>query len=192
MPGGSYMVSPTDMDMQMHMFGAMYAPADWVTLMAMIPYVELSMDHHMMNGNRFETNSSGVGDLRLSGLFKIFENDRHHTHLNLGLSFPTGGIGHKDQVPVPMAGFQNKRLPYPMQIGSGTWDILPGATYTGSTDWLGWGAQVIGTVRFGENRHDYRLGHRADATTWVTLPVLDWLDLSARFVYAYQGNIHGS
>ena len=66
LPGGSYMVSPSDMDMQMHMFGAMYAPADWVTLMAMIPYVELSMDHHMMNQNRFETNSKGIGDLRLS------------------------------------------------------------------------------------------------------------------------------
>jgi hypothetical protein len=192
LPNGSYMVSPTDMDMQMHMFGAMYAPADWVTLMAMIPYVELSMDHHMANGNRFETNSKGVGDLRLSGLFKIFQNDTHSTHLNFGLSFPTGGIGHKDQLPVPMMGFQNKRLPYPMQIGSGTWDILPGATYLGSTDWLGWGAQVIGTVRFGENRHDYRLGHRADATAWLTLPVLDWLDLSARFVYAYWGNIEGA
>jgi len=192
MPDGSYMVSPSDMDMQMHMFGAMYAPVDWVTLTAMIPYVELSMDHHMANRNRFETNSKGVGDLRLSGLFKIFETGRNRAHLNFGLSFPTGRIGHKDQVPIPMAGFQNKRLPYPMQIGSGTWDILPGATYAGSSDWLGWGAQVIGTVRFGENRHDYRLGHRADATAWITLPVLDWLDLSARFVYAYWGDIAGA
>ena len=27
---------------------------------------------------------------------------------------------------------------------------------------------------------------------WLTLPVLDWLDLSARFVYAYWGNIEGA
>ena len=39
-PNGSYMVSPTDMDMQMHMFGFMYAPTDWLALMAMIPKPE--------------------------------------------------------------------------------------------------------------------------------------------------------
>jgi len=192
LPKGSYMASPTDMDMQMHMFGAMYAPADWVTLMAMIPYVQLTMDHRQMNLNRFETNSSGVGDLELSGLFRLFERDGHLLHLNLGLSFPTGGIGHKDDVPVPMMGFQERRLPYPMQIGSGTWDLLPGLTYTGATDWLGWGAQALGTVRFGENKHDYRLGHRVDATGWITLPLREWIEVSARLAYAYWGNIDGA
>jgi hypothetical protein len=192
MPGGSYMVAPTDMDMQMHMFGAMYAPLDWLTLMAMIPYVELSMDHRQMNGNRFEANSSGVGDLKLSGLFRLFETNGHHMHVNLGLSFPTGGIGHTDDVPVPMMGFQRRRLPYPMQIGSGTWDLLPGITYTGANDWLGWGAQGMGVVRFGENDHDYRLGHRTDATAWVTVPLRRWVEISARLAYAYQGNIHGA
>lgn len=33
--GGQSRVVPTKMSMQMHMFGAMYAPTDWLTLMAM-------------------------------------------------------------------------------------------------------------------------------------------------------------
>jgi hypothetical protein len=192
LPSGRYMVSPRDMDMQMHMFGAMYAPTDWLTLTAMIPYIRLRMDHAMASGGRFTTRSDGPGDLILGGLWKLFESGGHHVHLNTGVRFPTGGISHEDQVPVPMLGFANRRLPYPMQIGSGTWDLLPGATYTGKTAWLAWGAQAMGTVRLGHNRHGYRLGNRADATAWVDLPLLDWLDLSGRLAYAYWGNINNA
>lgn len=191
LPGGSFMVSPTDMDMEVHMFGAMYAPADWLTLMAMIPYVKLRMDHVMASGQEFTTRSDGPGDLRLCGLFTVLERAGHHVHLSGGLGFPTGGIGHEDRVPVPMVGFANRRLPYPMQIGSGTWDLLPGITYTGRADRLSWGGQALGTVRLGHNRHGYRFGHRADATAWLAIPLLDWLSVSGRVAYAYWGNVHG-
>jgi len=39
------------------------------------------------------------------------------------------------------------RLPYPMQIGSGTFDLYPGLTYTGQRDQAGWGGQVLATIR---------------------------------------------
>jgi len=190
LPLGRYMVSPRNMDMEMHMFGAMYAPADWLTLTAMFPWVRLRMDHLMASGVRFTTRSDGPGDLRLGGLWKLFERGRHHVHLNTAVSIPTGGVSHEDQVPVPMLGFQKRRLPYPMQIGSGTWDLLPGLTYTGTSAWLGWGAQAVGTVRLGHNRHGYRFGNRADATAWLDLPVFEWLDLSGRVAYAYWGNVN--
>lgn len=192
LPTGTYMVAPTDMDMQMHMFGFMYAPTDWLTLSAMIPWVELEMDHVMANGNRFTTKSDGVGDLALSGLVRLFHGEVHRAHLNLGLGLPTGGIGHRDEVPVPMMGFQTRRLPYPMQIGSGTWDLLPGLTYGGAVDGLSWGAQATGVIRFGENRHGYRLGPRAHATAWAAVPVRRWVSVSARIAYGYTGNIHGA
>lgn len=38
-------VVPTEMDVQMHMLMAMYAPTDWLTLMAMGSYIEKEMDH---------------------------------------------------------------------------------------------------------------------------------------------------
>jgi len=192
LPTGSYRVAPSDMDMQMHVFGFMYAPADWVTLSAMIPWVELEMDHITATGERFTTKSDGVGDLKLSGLLRLFEDATNHVHLNAGLSFPTGGLGHKDEIPIPNVGFRTRRLPYPMQIGSGSWDILPGLTYIGAIDWLSWGAQVMGTVRLGENRHDYRLGHRADTTAWAAIPLWDWISLSARIRYRYNDNITGA
>ena len=38
-------VVPTEMTMEMHMFGAMFAPTDWLTLIFMTGYVEKEMDH---------------------------------------------------------------------------------------------------------------------------------------------------
>lgn len=186
-----FRVAPKDMDMEMHLFGLMYAPTDWVTLMVMLPWVELSMDHVVgMNGFRFTTKSDGIGDLKLSGLFTVFEDDVHHTHLNAGVSFPTGPLREKDGLPTP-DGLVEGRLPYPMQIGSGTFDLLPGMTYTGKASWLSWGAQALGTIRLDENKNDYRLGNRVDTTLWVAHPWTKWLSTSARVAFHYWGNING-
>lgn len=187
-----FVATPLDMDMNMHMFGAMFAPWDWLTLMAMVPYVEMSMDHVNRMGVRFETNSSGVGDLRLTGLVRLFENDTHHVHLNLGFGFPTGGIDHKDQVPVPGVGFRNRRLPYPMQIGSGSFSALPGITYTGRTGGWSWGAQALGTVYLDTNDHHYRMGDRFEGSIWLQRPWCPWLSTSLRLAGRTWGNYAGA
>ncbi|MEM6906637.1 MAG: transporter, partial [Pseudomonadota bacterium] len=101
-------VVPTDMTMQMHMLGAMYAPTDWLTLMAMGMYVDKSMDHLTFQGGMgttvlgtFETNSSGFGDTRVGGLIRLYDDETHHLHFNAGLSIPTGSIEETDQVLAP-------------------------------------------------------------------------------------------
>lgn len=73
------------------------------------------------------------------------------------MSFPTGSIQEKDVTPMSMG--QQVRLPYPMQLGSGTYDLLPGLTYIGRAARWQWGLHASGAVRLGENDHDYRLGH---------------------------------
>jgi hypothetical protein len=40
-----FMVSPTNMEMDMHMLGAMYGVSSKVTVMAMVPYLNKCMDH---------------------------------------------------------------------------------------------------------------------------------------------------
>lgn len=185
-----YMATPTDMDVEMHMFGAMYAPTDWLTLMAMLPYVRKQMDHVNAAGLHFNTESDGIGDFSFSTLWRLYDGDTHHLHLNLGASFPTGGIRHSDGTPSPM-GFVNTTLPFPMQIGSGTYDVIPGMTYVGHGDWLSWGAQALGTLRAGKNEAGWRAGNRADATAWVALPWHHWVSNSLRFSYQYFGNYVG-
>jgi hypothetical protein len=144
-----FMVTPTSMDMEMQMFGAMVAPIDRVTLMVMVPYLRQSMDHRTRSGATFTTRSRGVGDLRVSALIDLWQADAHHVHANLGIGFPTGSITEQDNTPA--SGGSSVRLPYPMQLGSGSYELLPGLTYTGHAEEYAWGAQGTATIRLNDN-----------------------------------------
>jgi hypothetical protein len=181
-------VAPTNMTMEMHMFGAMYAPTDEVNLMVMAPYVEKSMDHVTRKGIRFTTESEGLGDVTLTGMIKLFDNGAHRVNLNAGLSFPTGSIDERDATPAD----PNARLPYPMQIGSGTYDLLPGMTYTGFSRHYSWGAQASGAIRIGRNDRDYALGDRVNLTAWGARPLKRWLSASLRMAWQARADIDGA
>lgn len=181
-------VTPVDMSMEMHMLGAMYAPTDNLTLMAMAPYISKEMDHVTRMGVRFTTDSDGFGDIKTTALYKIFDQDRQRLHLHFGLSFPTGSIEERDDTP---AG-DDQILPYPMQIGSGTFDLLPGITYLGQSDQGSWGAQALTTLRLGENSNDYRLGNQLQLTGWIARNLTDWLSTSIRLKGMTWGNIDGA
>jgi hypothetical protein len=181
-----YPVTPTDMDVWMHMFGLMVAPTDWVTVMAMLPWVQKSMDHATRMGTRFQTSSNSIGDLKLAGLFRIFDGETHHLHLNFGWSFPTGQVRVKDTTPLG-----RQTLPFPMQIGSGTFDMLPGLTYMGHTEHLSWGSQLMGTYRSGENKAAWTASDRVDFTGWLAYPWTRWLSTSARFGLSWWSDYGG-
>lgn len=153
-----FMVTPLRMSMTMHMAGLMVAPSDRLTLMATASYVRLEMDHRTRMGGEFTTTASGVGDIKVSGLLELFNRNRQALHLNLGVSVPTGSIEMADVTPASAP--DEAILPYPMQIGSGTTDLLPGVTYLGQVDHWSWGAQARATIRMGENDRSYRLGKR--------------------------------
>lgn len=181
-------VTPTEMTTDMHMLGAMYAPTDELTLSLMAPYISKSMEHVTRMGTRFTTQSDGFGDMRLMGLYKIFDQNRQRLHLNAGISFPTGSTNRRDDTP---AG-PNQVLPYPMQLGSGTFDLLPGITYLGQTDDWFWGGQALGTIRLGTNGNRYRLGNRFNLTGWGARRWNKWFSTSIRLNGATWGNISGA
>ncbi len=182
-------VAPTRMTMDMHMFGAMYAPNDKLTLMGMLPLLNISMDHLVVPmGRRFTTKTSGFGDIKLSGLYSIYAHGAHKIHLNAGISLPTGSTDERGDTPA----MANAILPYPMQLGSGTYDLLPGVTYSGQTTAFSWGAQLMGTIRLGENDEDYTLGDKVELTGWVAYKWNDALSTSFRLAGQSWGNIDGA
>jgi hypothetical protein len=180
-------VAPRRMSMEMHMVGVMYAPTDDLTLMAMVPLVRLHMDHINRMGVKFSTSSEGIGDVKLTGLYVLRRMGLHRVHLNMGLSVPTGSVDEKDDTPLG-----RQRLPYPMQIGSGTLDLLPGLTYLGQSEAYSWGAQSLATLRLGENTHDYKLGNRFHATGWLARRWTRALSTSVRLEWQVWKNIHGA
>ena len=191
-------VVPTKMTMEMHMFGAMYAPSDWLTLMAMINYTAKEMDHITFMGptgtavrGGFTTETAGMGDTRLSGLIRLFKRGNHKAHLNIGFSLPTGSTDESDQILTPMGTRPSPRLPYAMQLGSGTVDLLPGITYAGKHDRIGWGAQYAGTVRTGSN-NGYSWGDKHNLTGWASYTWTNYLSGSLRLNYSTMDEIDGA
>lgn len=182
-----FVVTPTNMDMDMHMFGLMYGLNEKITLMAMAPYVELSMDHLTRMGAEFTTSSSGIGDVKLSGMYEFFRNQRHSAHFNLGLGLPTGNIDERDDTPLG-----NVVLPYPMQIGSGSYDLLTGLTYTGMRSKSSWGAQIMGTFRLEDNDENYSLGDRLQFSAWMARRWTLNISTSLRINVQSWGNIDGA
>jgi hypothetical protein len=186
--GENFLVTPTEMTMDMHMLGFMYAPTGNLTLLAMAPYIENSMDHRTRMGTTFTTGSQGIGDVRVGGLYGFREWSGQHLHLNLGISAPTGSIDKKDNTPMGRV-----RLPYPMQLGSGTWDLTAGLTYGGRGGKWAWGSQATGTVRLqDENDNHYRLGNRLDVTGWLVRDIARGWNVSLRLDGQAWGDIHGA
>jgi len=185
----NFMVTPLTMPMHMHMFGVMYAASDKLTLMGMLNLVRLEMDHLTRMGGTFTTESGGLADIRISGLYKFFDTKSQRAHLNLGLSIPTNQIDEMDVTPASEPG--ETQLPYPMQVSSGTFDILPGITYLFQIDRTSLGAQVSGILRTGENDRNYRLGHQGQVTFWTAYQITNWLSTSIRLTGITRGEIDG-
>ncbi len=191
-------VVPVEMSMDMHMLGAMYAPSDKVTLMAMTMIVTNDMDHVTFQGGMgttrlgtFNTRTSGLGDTKLSALIHLFRKENTRAHFNLGVSIPTGSITETAQVLTPMNMEPTLRTPYPMQLGSGSFDLLPGITYAGGKNKLGWGTQLMANIRTGDNDEDYRLGNRFEVNTWVSYRLADWISSSFRLKGLTIGTVDG-
>lgn len=197
-PPPTLRVVPTQMTMDMHMVGVMYAPSDKITLMAMVNYLENEMDHityqGMMGTNElgtFTTRTSGFGDTRVSALVSLNEGV-NLVHATLGVSLPTGSIDESDDVLTPMNTRPTLTLPYPMQLGSGTFDPIAGLTWvnTQSDHWRV-GAQATALLRLYDNDQDYQLGDQLQATSWVSYsPVPQW-SFSARATAKTTGQIEG-
>jgi len=190
-PGGpyGYMVTPTSMPMDMHMLGFMIAPSDRVTLMAMGNFLSNSMDHLTRPGGTFTTESSGIGDTKVSALVGL-KNQGVNIHLNAGVSLPTGSIDERDATPASAP--NEVRLPYPMQIGSGTFDLEPGITIYDVTEGGAWGLQARGVLRTGENDNGYTLGNRILGTGWIQYRLFDQLSASLRLEAQSWGDVDGA
>ncbi len=183
-----FMVAPTSMTMQMHMFGLMYGVNEKFMIIAMMPYNIISMDHISRMGAKFTTDSNGIGDLKLSGTYTFFESGKQRMLLNMDISVPTGSIDKRDDTPAGI----NQKLPYPMQLGSGTYDFTPGITYTKNMNLWSWGAQAKATIRTGKNDNNYQLGNEYKLTAWAVRKINHYLNASLRIDGASWGNIKGA
>ena len=192
----SFMVAPQQMNMHMSMLGIMYAPSDQVTLIAMQDLVWKDMDltarMTMGNGmpmfNDFKTSSSVLGDMKLSVLIGLLSKPKASLHLNTGLNIPIGEIQNRDATPM----MADAKLPYAMQLGTGTLDFRFGATFRSDSGHWSYGVQQLNTIRTGENSEGYRFGNTYELNTWLAFRFTNTFNATIRVSASAQGSINGS
>lgn len=181
--GGTYMMAPTNMNMDMHMLMGMYAQSDELSWMVMLNYLNNNMDMIAMSGARSNMKASGLGDLELAAMYKIYDKASAQLLANLGLSLPTGSITKNNA---------QGRLPYAMQLGSGTYDLKPSVTYRNNFTQWSWGVQASYTFRVGENSQGYTVGNRAEGQSWAKYNLAKNTSLSGRLTLSDWQGISGS
>lgn len=185
---GQFMVVPTQMPMRMHMLGGMFGLSDSVTLLAMLNYVDNSMDHLLRNGNTFTTASSGLGDAKIGAIIGLIDEGAHSMHFTFAVSLPTGSIKKRDDTPA----MSNAFLPYPMQLGSGTYDFNPSVTYRHVRESFNIGLQSSALIRISDNDQGYTLGDEFGMTAWVSKDLSSSVSTSLRLNYKDWQKIDGA
>ena len=192
----NYMLAPDDMNMQMHMVGAMYGLSDKITLMAMMNIHQNKMNMNMMNGSEHQHSSQGIGDLKISAIVNAWKNNKHSINVNAGVSLPTGNVGITEMNHLMHQGGGHEHgmetvMPYPMRLGSGTYDALLGATYLAKWNKFSFGLQSQNIIRTGENDRDYSLGNQYTINTWGAYRINNWMSISLRGEGVELGSIDG-
>lgn len=90
-----------------------------------------------------------------------------------------------------MQGRVRALLPAAMQPGSGTVDFLPSLTGWYQQPRWSAGGQLSGAIRWYENDQGYALGDEFRAQGWAGVNALEWLSLSTRLGYHWQGELQG-
>lgn len=186
----SYLMSPEKMHMDMHMLMLMYGLSERLTIMGMVNYNQSSMSMSSLPGavhihpggdqmvnTEMKMSVSGISDTRLQVLYGIKTNSEHHLLANIGVSIPTGSINEMGKLSDMYA---SQRMPYSMQNGSGTWDILSGITYLFYNGEWSFSSQASTVLRTGYNKIGYRLGNELASNNWLAYQLTDNFSASLR------------
>ena len=203
----TYMNVPHGMHMNMHMFGIMYGASDNFTIMGMTMYnsnemnlthymedTEMDMDmdhshhHHGSSTESFTTSSAGFGDFRLSGLYSWVSTEEMSVISQFGISLPTGSIDERGSSPM----MADMKLPYAMQLGSGTLDAIFGSAFTYNFNpKIFMGSQFNMLYPINKNKLEYAWDTRMNFNMWYGYKLAENFSLSGAWKFQYIDGISG-
>lgn len=179
--------APQQMYKQQHLLLLEYAPTDNLTYLLQFPIQENSINYLTSSGTTIHDANTQLGDISMWALYALKRWKNQQIHANLGLSIPTNLIQTLNQFSTP----GSVHLSYPIRVGSGSYELLPGLTYRGQTEKWTWGVQSIATLPLGYNRYGYEVGHSIDINAWAWRRLTKGFAASGRLHGMGWGNIHG-
>ena len=193
--GTNFGATPTQMTMEMHMIHIMYGVTDRVTAYTMIMLPALTMDHlrgpanPAGAGTTFTTHNSGFGDLTFGALILLAQDERNDIVFNLSGSVPTGDIFRLSSIPT--GGAVDQPLPFPMRLGSGTFNARPGITWKHYFDVGSLGVQLQTDLPIGRNYRGYSVSDDYQLNVWYSHLLTDNLAMSIRLENRWRSNFDG-
>lgn len=179
--------TPFNLTQQRHLLELQFAAIENITLTARVPFIQNNMDQVTRNFDVFNSSTTGLGDVEVGALFNVYEEGPYKAHVAAVASVPTGSFEEDGTNAIG-----DGRLPYSMQLGSGTFDIQPSVTFQAMNQYGSVGFKGTGIVRMSENDAGYTLGNRVMVTSWFSFPVSDQLSFSARMEWQKWDPITGS
>lgn len=183
-----FQIAPLTNTTRTHLFGAMYAVNERITLAAAGVYSRSSMNHVTGANEEFTIQAAGFGDLSLAAIIALRRFGPVRALLRAGVSLPTGSITNTDEMP---SSGPSAQLPYVMQSGSGTLDFAPGLAVLGTAGRFSLGAQTGARLPLGDNERGWRRGAAFHGTAWVALGVTVFFEVSGRVLVKRWGEIQG-
>ena len=191
----NYEMSPNNMTMQMHMAMVMYGVTDKLTLMGMVGYafndMTMSAYQHLSccppGSNIMQSSSSGLADTKVYALYSLMNKSDHQLIGSVGVNLPTGTI---DATGITVLS-NDGRLPYNMQLGTGSFGLLPALTYLGKLKSFPWGVAANADVKLNTNNNGYKYGNTYGVTAWMSHPILPFVSASLRAEGSQTGKITG-
>ncbi len=182
-----YAQSPFERTDVSHGFNVGWGVSNTVTLEVSTAWIDRTRG--IINDTIFNfSESSGIGDVLLDGLFEVFGRNGIRVHANLGFRIPTGSI---DEAGVNAPG-DSIILPWDMQMGTGSFAIRPGFTAQIQNAKASVGAQVVSTIHLNDNDREYRWGNGLDASGWAGYVLNDVFAVNAGVRYARWGDFKGA
>jgi len=188
-------VAPSDFVVQGFSLDLLYGVTDQLTLSARGTFAQKTMDNLAgLEGQPnaylyYQTSASGIEDVEVHALYDVLSTRDIRFHLQGGVSVPVGAIDNNDVT--PFSDPRPQQLPYQQQLGSGTFDLLPGFTFNMQNEKASLGVQGRATIRLGENDRGWALGDLYVGNMWAGLKTSDWISVSLGVRYSNWGNVEG-
>lgn len=170
---------PTSMPMQMHMLDLMYGVTDKLNIGIMPQYMAMDMGHIHHDGSYGSHAFSGIGDTKLNASYQA----SNSVIGSLGVSLPTGSISKQSG---------GNQASYMMQTGSGSYELLPSATFVQKFNEIDFGIQANASIKLNDNAHNYRFGNVYNLTAWAGKNFTKNLGSHLRLDYTNTGKVQGA
>jgi hypothetical protein len=131
--------------------------------------------------------SSGLGDTKLYLLYNLLGSCNQRLVIGAGVSLPTGNIDTKGSTDQG----SNSILAYNMQLGTGTYNLLPSVVYTAQVNRFTFGAAFQSNIKLGLNSHNYSWGNEYSFSPWTACKIASWASISLRGEAYYMNEMYG-